>query len=69
MSDYSTIYFDNPTNLDVSISTYNQSGELLYKDTTMGSSFTLNKRGLVSGVYYVHISVGNKTSVRKLVVA
>ena len=69
MSDYSTIYFDNPTNLDVSISTYNQSGELLYKDTTTGSSFTLNKRGLVSGVYYVHISVGNKTSVRKLVVA
>ncbi len=68
LSDYSVINFDNPSNLNVYISTYNQSGQLLYKDTVTGSSFTLNKRGLMSGIYFVHISVGNKTSIKKLAV-
>ena len=66
--DYSVIHFENPENQTVSISTFTQSGQPLYQDTTTGNSFTLAKRGLIAGIYFIHLRLGERTSIKKLIV-
>jgi len=62
------IEFANPSNDLVSINILSSDGKLLRHDSTQDSHYEMHKSDFNEGVFFIHLIIGDKRSVQKLIV-
>ncbi len=68
MNDAAIISFDNPSNEVVDITIHSNSGKLFQQDQIQSNEYLIQKKNLSTGIYFVKLVMGEKTSTQKLIV-
>ena len=68
MSESAIIEFSNPSNSLVSINVMSSDGKLLKHDSTTDNFYQMQKADYAGGIYFIHLIIGDKRSVQKLIV-